>query len=570
MPMLTHAMPMEPELGLAGGQPPACLPGASVVKRRLAARLAWALLGLGVVPGVWAQEPGAGDTEAPTAAVEIDGRVLFRVRGTSSMPAEQRADAIGKRILALARDDSFSPDGLTVAQISGVTAITARGQPVMAVLQTDARLEQADAPDLALAHMSRIRTAMAQFRQERSADHLLRQSLIAAGVLGAFGLAAALVFWLRHRLLDGLDARIRQRLDVVEKHTHHMLEAQRLATGARRGINALGWAAVLVAGYFTLGYTLSLFPWGRALAERLLEYVVDPLRTFGLAFIQYVPSLIFLILLVFVMRFALRLTRMFFDAVGRGRVEFSGFEAEWADPTYKLVRLVLVLFGLVVAYPYIPGSGTDAFKGVSLFAGLVFSLSSTATLGNLIAGYTMTYRRAFRMGDRVKIGDTVGDVTQMRLQVTHLRTAKNEEVVIPNSLILNSEVVNYSSLARTQGLILHTSIGIGYETPWRQVEAMLLAAARRTSGLLEQPPPFVLQTSLGDFAITYQLNAYCNEPHQMAALYSAMHRNILDVFNEHRVQIMTPAYEGDPELPKVVPKEDWYLAPASREGAQQP
>ena len=174
----------------------------------------------------------------------------------------------------------------------------------------------------------------------------------------------------------------------------------------------------------------------------------------------------------------------------------------------------------------------------------------------------MTYRRAFRVGDRVKIGDVTGDVTAMRLQVSHLRTMKNEEVVIPNSQIINGHVINYSTLAHKEGLLLHTTVGIGYETPWRQVEAMLLEAARRTQGIAAKPPPFVLQTALGDFAVTYELNVGCDDPHRMAELYTALHRNILDVFNEYGVAIMTPAYVADPEEPKVVPKSKWYLPPA--------
>jgi small-conductance mechanosensitive channel len=228
------------------------------------------------------------------------------------------------------------------------------------------------------------------------------------------------------------------------------------------------------------------------------------------------------------------------------------------------VRILVVALAVVVAYPYIPGSNSEAFKGVSLFMGIIFSLGSSSLIGNLIAGYSMTYRRAFKLGDRVRIGQHVGEVSQMRLMVTHLRTPKNEEVVVPNSVILGAEVVNYSSLAREQGLILHTTVGIGYETPWRQVEAMLLEAATRTKGLLSQPPPFVLQTLLGDFCVTYEINAYCDTPHSMAGLYAELHRNILDVFNEYGVQIMTPAYENDTEQPKIVPVDQWYAAPAQR------
>jgi small-conductance mechanosensitive channel len=217
---------------------------------------------------------------------------------------------------------------------------------------------------------------------------------------------------------------------------------------------------------------------------------------------------------------------------------------------------------LIIAYPYIPGSGSEAFKGISIFVGVVFSLGSSSVIGNMIAGYTMTYRRVFKLGDRVLINDHLGDVEQVRMLVTYLRTPKNEIVAIPNSEILNGEVVNYSALAKTEGLILHTTVGIGYETPWRQVEAMLLEAAARSPDAVQEPRPFVLQRALGDFCVTYELNVFTRDAHGMARQYADLHRNILDVFNEYGVQIMTPAYEGDPNEPKLVPRDRWYEAPA--------
>jgi small-conductance mechanosensitive channel len=269
----------------------------------------------------------------------------------------------------------------------------------------------------------------------------------------------------------------------------------------------------------------------------------------------------------YVVRTALRVVRLFFEAVEQGKVTLQHFEADWAMPTYKIARLAIIVLGIVIAYPYIPGADSAAFKGVSLFLGVVLSLGSSTAVSNIIAGYMMTYRRAFRVGDRVSIGEVVGDVTAMRLQVTHLRTTKNEEVVVPNSSVISGHVINYSTLARKDGLLLHTTVRIGYETPWRQVEALLLEAASRTDGLAALPQPFVLQTALGEFAVSYELNVGCADPHQMFPLYSAVHRNILDVFNEYGVPIMVPAYEGDPEKPKVVPREKWYAPPAKREEA---
>ena len=268
-------------------------------------------------------------------------------------------------------------------------------------------------------------------------------------------------------------------------------------------------------------------------------------------------------MLYLLVRFALRLIRLFFQAVEGGSVALPGFETAWAIPTYNLIRIAVVALGLIVAYPYIPGSQSDAFKGLSIFVGIVFSLGSSSAISNLIAGYMLIYRRAFKVGDRVKIGDTVGYVLETRLQVTHLRSIKNEEIIVPNSEILSGEVLNYSSYARDRGLLLYTEVGIGYEVPWRQVEAMLLTAAGRTPALGTTPAPFVLVKRLADFAVTYELNVPCDDPNRIAQIYTALHHNVLDVFNEHGVQIMTPAYEGDPQEPKVVAPKDWYAAPAA-------
>ncbi len=298
--------------------------------------------------------------------------------------------------------------------------------------------------------------------------------------------------------------------------------------------------------------------------------VAVPLRFLMDGAISVVPKLVFLGVLVVATRYILKIVRLFFDAVASSTVTFRSFHPEWAAPTYRLARILVIAFAVVVAYPYVPGSHTEAFKGVTLFIGVIFSLGSSSLIGNLVAGYSMTYRRAFRPGDYVKIGQHVGTVESIRLLVTHVQTPKREEVVIPNSQILAADVVNYSTLARKGGLILHTTVGIGYETPWRQVEAMLLEAASRTSGVLKEPRPFALQTALGDFAVTYELNVYTDTPALMPQHYAALRRNILDVFNEYEVQIMTPAYEGDPAHPKVVPPSHWYDAPAIAPPAPPP
>jgi small-conductance mechanosensitive channel len=307
---------------------------------------------------------------------------------------------------------------------------------------------------------------------------------------------------------------------------------------------------------------LALFPWTRGLSREMYALALNPVQVIAGGFVRSLPGLIFLTVLFFVIRFALKVIRLFFSAVEKGSVKLSRFDPLWARPTYKAIRIAVVLFGLIVAYPYIPGSQSAAFKGVSLFFGVLVSFGSSSAISNIIAGYALIYRRAFKVGDRIRIGDNIGDVLDMRMQVTHLRTLKNEELNIPNSQILASEVRNYSSLALTHGLILHSEVGIGYDTPWRQVEAMLIEAVHRTTELGPDPRPYVLIKKLGDFAVTYEINAYTSNVPAMMRLYTVLHRHVLDVFNEYGVQIMTPAYEGDPEGRKVVPPEGWYAAPA--------
>ncbi len=502
------------------------------------------------------------EAELPSAPVVIDGRVIFRVRGSSAFPAERRAAAIATRIRALAADRAVPIEAVRAVEGETGDEIVADGHRIMLVVDADARQESLERKVLAAIVVRAVRAAVTDYRQARSREALLGGTVRA--VLATVMLAAlvALVIWLSRRAQSAFETTYRQRVQSVGIQSFEIVRAEQIWVVLRRVLAGVRTVVILVLGFVFLEYVLGLFPWTRGVSNRLLLYVLDPLGTMGWGIVNAIPDLLFLVILFLVTRAGLKLIHLFFAAVGRGEVALAGFEREWADPTYKLLRVAVVALALVVAYPYIPGSGSDAFKGISIFLGIVFSLGSSSAIANMIAGYTMTYRRAFKLGDRVKIGDMTGDVTEMRLQVTHLTTVKNEEVVIPNSSILNHEVVNYSSLARRLGLILHTSVGIGYETPWRQVEAMLLIAAERTPGLLKEPPPFVRQLTLGDFAVTYEINGYCDNAQAMGQIYTELHRNILDVFNEHGVQIMTPAYEGDPEAPKVVPKDQWNAAPA--------
>ena len=516
------------------------------------------------------QEARAVEADQPTAPVVIDGITLFNVRGVSAYPAEQRAAAISDRIAAAAKDPSLSTDSVVVRETPLASAVNAAETPLFRVVDADAQLEGVGRQVLAAAYREQVVAAIERYRHDRQPAVLGRN--LGKAALATLGLLVGL--WLGLRALRlvrrTLDERYRSRLHDVRFQTIELVRAEHLWQGLNRVFTALAVLLALLLGYAYLEYVLLLFPWTRGLGLRLSDMLLGPVAALGLGALGYIPNLVFLVVLALVTRALLRIVHVFFGRLGDGTLKLGSFDPDWAVPSDRIARILIIAFALVLAYPHLPGSGSEAFKGISLMIGLIFSLGSSTVIGNLIAGQSLAYRRAFKVGDRIKVGEHIGEVSQVRLLTTYLRSPKNEQIVIPNSTILNTEVVNFSTLAREKGLILHTIVGIGYETPWRQVEAMLLEAAARTPGLLRTPPPFVLQRALGTFAIDYEINAYCDNPQSLLSLYSALHANILDVFNEYGVQIMTPAYEGDPEQPKVVSPDQRFAAPARPNGGAAP
>ena len=503
-----------------------------------------------------------------SAAVSVDGMELFRVAGSASFPAAQRAARVSERIVAAADDLRIPITAINPQPREGRIDIVAGTRHLAGVIGADAAIEGISLNEAALVRTKLIRDAVSSYRAERTPERLM-QSALAAGAASAI---AALALWLTwrgfRRMRLGLDQRYRTRVHSLSIQSFEVVRAESIWRALNNALNVLRWVVIAVLVYALSTFVLRQFPWTRSTGERLLDLVVQPVVSMATGLLGYLPKLVFLVVLFLTVRYVLKLLKLFFEAVGAGRVPLRSFDADWAQPTYHIVRILMILLALVIAYPYLPGSGSAAFQGLSIFAGLMLSLGASSAMASLIAGYTVTYRRAFRVGDRITVGDLTGEVSDVRLLVTHLRTVKNEEVVVPNSLVLQSHVVNYSKLARSHGLILHTTVSIGYETPWRQVEAMLQLAAERTGGVLSEPAPFVLEKALGDFAVSYELNAYVDSTQQLPQRYAELHRNVLDVFNEYGVQIMTPAYERDPEQPKVVPQDKWFITPARAANTQ--
>jgi small-conductance mechanosensitive channel len=496
------------------------------------------------------------------APVVLDGEVLFRLRGQSAIPARYRSRQVQERIIQLAADASLDPADIRVETLEDRVALMIGEQRLVILFPADAEIEQIPLPLVADAARNRIVHAVEQYRALRSTDRLMRNT----GILAVITILAALLFWGISALFGWLnrlvEKRVKRHIKQLEQASHRVIEAGQIWGWFGGGLRVLRALTLFGLALVWLETALGLYPWTRPLARQLFQLVLEPLKQMAGGIIESLPDLIFLAVLIVVIRFILRVVRTFFDRVDRGWIRLQTFEQDLALPTYRIIRVVILVFGLVIAYPYIPGSDSEAFKGMSIFFGVILSIGSSSFIANIIAGYSLIYRRAFREGDRIRVGDLEGVVVDMKTMNTRIRSMKNEEINIPNSILLGSAVINFSSYQRDPGLILHTEVGIGYDVSWRQVEAMLLEAAKRTDGLRQEPAPFVLQQSLGDFTVVYQLNAYCNDTSRMNALYSSLHGNVQDVFNEYGVQIMSPNYVADPEQSKLVPPEQWYTAPA--------
>jgi len=514
-----------------------------------------AALSMSAVALADAQIGQSGDTQPPAAAVDPEAvpdaggaapvmlggdTVLWISAGSGPYSPQFRAERISGRLEALVHDRSLRNPTVTVIEADGSSELRAGSKLLMVVTQKDAASIGAARAAIAQHFASEIEAAVRNERMRYEPGTLARS--------GIYGLVATIALCLLLWIIGRLTRWLRESLSRFRDRRLGAFPVQQLvsADGIRHAIDAIvggiRFVLILLALDLYLTFVLGLFPWTRAVSFKLLEYLLVPLRTAAAAFVGYLPNLMFVVVIVGIVMTANRLVALFFQQIRLGRIVFKGFPEEWADPTNSIVRVLLIAFGVVVAFPYLPASDSSAFTGVSVFMGVLFSLASSSSLSNMIAGLVLTYTRAFRLGDRVKIGDTFGDIVETSLLATHVKTIKNEMVVIPNGLVLGGSVTNYTRASRTLGLILHTSVTIGYDAEWRTIHGLLIEAAVATPGVLKEPAPFVWQTALNDFYVTYEINAYTDAPRDMPDIYAALHARIQDTFYAAGVEIMSPHF----------------------------
>ena len=401
-----------------------------------------------------------------------------------------------------------------------------------------------------------IREAIVTYRANRSDEARVSGAIEAAGWTFGFVVFIVLILWLHRRIKRRTLEIVQGYLKDVETVTAKSVQAEAIAALIRYGLNFILLILFFLGFYYYLSFVLLSFAETRYFAQLLLTYLTEPVLLIFRGIISYIPNLIMLALITWITLYIIRGMRVFFDAVEAGSFEMRDFERHWINPTFNIARVVVVLIALVFAVPYIPGSDSAAFQGLTILVGAMLSLGANSVVSNMLAGLFVIYRRSTSIGDRIQIGDHIGDVVQIKLMETHLKSIKNELISIPNSQLMNSDVVNFSKKTDGSGLLLHTTVGIGYEEPPEKIEAMLIEAAHRTKSIKTKPEPFVLWTALADYAINYQINGYTTRGSIIPKIKSDLHRNIVAVFNENNVQIMTPSYIADPPEPKI-PTEGW-------------
>jgi small-conductance mechanosensitive channel len=448
------------------------------------------------------------------------------------------------QIKSLAKNPFYNSDSIRIFKSELAYAVMYGESIITSIFDVDARAEGSTREKVTKHRESRIIYSIQQHRKEINLGEIIKNTSISLGILVLLIIFIALI----NRLFRKLSLNITDWQGTIMRLLHlkefEFFNRDRQLIILRMVLKILRWTFIILLVISTLLSIFYLLPWTKAISITILGFVVNPLKNILVSFWEYVPNLITIIVILIVFRLVIRFFKFIKTEIENETLKVPGFYPDWALPTFNIFRVLIVIFTIVAVWPYLPGSGSQVFQGVSVFFGLVFSLTSASALSNFMAGLTITYTRAFKLGDRVKIGEVTGDIIEKSMLVTKIRTIKNEEVTVPNNKIMNSEVVNYSTCAPDMGLIMHTTVTIGYDAPWRQVHQLLIDAALQTEMILKKPKPFVLQTALNDFYISYQINAYTRSPNEMAVIFSNLHQNIQDSFNKAGVEIMSPHYKS--------------------------
>ena len=477
--------------------------------------------------------------------IGVLGDTLFTINTKigASTPKE-RAASITHKIVSLYNDEFLKTDSILVLKSENTYDIVYGEMIIMSVSENDALWYDKSMNELAVELKNTISNSIIIAKKENSLSKLMLRIGLVLLVL----LIARLFIWLigkgYTRLLKIFEINKERWLKSLSYKDYTFMSEEQELQIILFLLKAVRWFVYAVLLYISLPILFSIFPFSREWADALFQLVWSPLKGVFVAVWNYLPNLFSIAVIYFVIKYFIRFVRYIFSEIEADKLQIAGFHADWAMPTFSIIKFLLYAFMFVLIFPLLPGSDSDIFKGVSVFIGILFSLGSSSAIANMVAGLVITYMRPFKIGDRIKIADVVGDVIEKTLLVTRIKTIKNEIITIPNASVLSGNTTNYSIEANEIGLIIHTTVTIGYDVPWKKMHEALITAALRTEFILNEPKPFVLQTSLEDFYVAYQVNAYTREANKQAIIYSTLHQNIQDCCNEAGIEILSPHYRA--------------------------
>jgi small-conductance mechanosensitive channel len=494
------------------------------------------------------------------ATVEVEGNPVLAVYSTvASFSPQERAAGIEKRIIQIASDSRISAEPVRLNARDGWTEIFVGNQIVMVVTDGDAKSAGETRDKLATEYAANIAHAIGNYRNEHSWREILK------GAIYALLLTLVLVFvlWLIRRIRQAFRNRLERWIRAaqnVEERTAWSVSLGYFGPIVLAVGSIFRWIFILAIFETYLNITLGFFSFTREVSLGLTRWTLSQLNSLARTALDYLPNLVVIAVVLLIIYWLIRMMRVIFSEIAKGAVKIRGFYPDWAEPTEKLLRALVLAFTLIVIFPYLPGVKSPAFQGISIFLGVLLSLGSSSAVANAVAGVILTYMRSYLVGDWVEIGGTKGEVIEKTLLVTRVLTPKDEVITIPNSTVMSGAVTNYSVEARKSGVIFHTTVSIGYDAPWRVVHRLLISAALETEHIKSEPAPFVLQSALNDFYVSYELNAYTDCPREVLNIYSNLHRKIQDKFNEEGVEICSPHFASVRDGNKIaIP--DQYIKP---------
>jgi len=479
-----------------------------------------------------------------SAYVILKDDTLFTIKtNLGPFTPQERAEAVSKRLKKLTKELISVEDSFSVYSIEGLTLINYKKQIITSISNDDAKASGYTRKYLAENYKDIIEASLKSHIEHRSfKDWIIRIGLTIltlAGLIIIFYLINKLFKWLKQKLVDYEKSMTRQKWNLFRYLTPKGPEYFFVFI-----LNIVKFALIILILVLYLPLLFSFLPWTKGIVDQFYSFISTPVKFILNGILDFLPNLFFIIIIILFARYLIKILSHLANEIDREKINIKGFHRDWSKPTLNLLKIIIYAFALVFIFPYLPGSDSPAFQGISIFLGVLFSLGSTSAIANIVAGIVITYMRPFKVGDRVKIADTIGDVMEKTLLVTKIRTLKNEDVTIPNATIINNHLWNFTAYSYDLGVILYTSVTIGYDVPWNTVNDLLLKAAENTELIQKDPKPFVVHKSLDDFYVNYEINVYTKKPEKMVTIYSDLHKNILEEFNKAKVEILSPHYSS--------------------------